>query len=302
MLYIVDRTISEWIELLNLYKKHVKSFPFLHAGSELETLFFKHMRIRACVQKFIRNLRMRIFRRREIGSTDLYTMSIIPTRAQVRVYDYLSKSVYIFHTQTAIRIIESGIQYSLWGIPSPHMPKNPYTNLPFNLQQLITIMEQIFVNCAYNHSLPPMNLIQFRQCDYKIDAYKFIHRHRLNMESAKSLLHSFHDPISVGFYMEVLNDTVTDEHLLMPQWEIIKKHVQERSLPEELQKRFDIVVLSLFLFQNHSICYIFKTYTDMLDELVTIYRASLQWWKHLPRRVIGLRRIGARAFTTSQNL
>lgn len=259
-------------------------------------MVYTHLQIRTRVRKFVQNVRTRIAHRRVIGEVDLYTTTAIPHRSQIRVHDFPSKSVYVFHTQTAIRIILSALQHSMYGIPTPYMPKNPYTNLPFSSAQIMVIMEQILVNCARAHHTPPVRLFQFRKSCYDIVRFKTAYRHYLNMESARALLHSFHDPTSMEFYMEVLNDTFEVEDLATPRWNIIRTYVRNRTLPAEILKRYDSVVLSLFLYQNHSLCYTFPTYDAMLVELELLYKATLQWWKHTPRQIVP--RIGPAAFST----
>ena len=128
-----------------------------------------------------------------------------------------------------------------------------------------------------------------------------MNRHKLNMDAAVAFLHAFHDPTSIEFYMEVLNDTVEVETLNTPRWTLVRGHIRDRSLPSDILKRFDALVLSLFLFQNHSICYTFTSYTAMLDEFESAYKAALEWWKTLPRRI--LPRVGPVAFSgTPQNV
>lgn len=295
ILYSQDKSLTEWHTLLIQYKSAAAAFSFISEHIDmLESLVMKHFQLRARVRNFIRKLRMRIAEKRVIGEIDLYTTSRVPKNAQVRVYDLSNKSVYVFHTQTAVKILLSGLQHGVYGIPSPHMPKNPYTNVPFSLAQTMVIMEQIIINCAHVHHLPHARIFQLRRCMYNIDIFRNTFRHQLNVESAQTFLHSFHDPNSIMYYLEVLNDTIESEVLDLPWWNMIHKYVENRTLSAEILKRFDIVVLSLFLFQNHSICYIFKSYDDMLNEVVNVYKAALQWWKHQPRTIV--RRVGPSAF------
>ena len=298
ILYSSDKSFAEWYATIQNYTHHAHAFPFLQEGCRmLESMVMKHIQLRVIAQNFVRNIRMRIAARRVIGEVDLYTTTAIPLGSQVRVFDLSNKSVYVFHTQTAVRIILSGLQHSLYGIPSPHIPKNPYTNLPFQYTQLMTIMEQICVNCARSHHIPPLRLFHFRKCNYNVEVFKNTYRNYLNMESARALLHSFHDPASMAFYMEVLDDTIEVESLDAPRWNIIRAYVRNRTLPSEILKRFDAVVLCLFLYQNHSVCYTFKSYDAMLAEVELVYKASLQWWKYTPRKIV--QRIGPAAFNAA---
>jgi hypothetical protein len=294
ILYSQDKSLTEWHTLLLNYKSCRDAFPFIseHINMLNETVM-KQLQIRACVRNFIRKLRARIAERRVIGEIDLYTTTCVPKNAQVRIYDIPNKSVYVFHTQTAVRILLSGLQHSVFGIPSPHMPKNPYTNIPFTLPQIMVILEQILINSAHAHHLPNARIFQFRQCIYNIDIFIKTFRHHLNIESARTFLHSFHDPTSIGYYMEVLDDTIETEILDIPKWSIIYKYIENRTLPPDIMKRFDTVVLCLFLFQNHSICYTFKSYNNMLNEVVSAYRAAFQW---IQPRTIVRRQLGPSAF------
>jgi hypothetical protein len=278
MVYGYDRSITEWTDVIQKYKHHSLYFPFVRQHiMTLERLVKHELTIRRLVQKFVRNVRMRVFARRRIGSVDLYTMTPVPHDSQVRVFDYASKSLYVFHTQTAIRIIDSGLIHSNYGIPTPHMPRNPYTNITFTQAQLISMMTQIGLNCARAHRFPPPRVLNFRKYCYDVVRFKNNSKTILNWEAAVTFLHSFHDPISIDFYMEVLNDTVDVENLNMPRWNEVREYVRNRSAPSTVLKRFDTVVLSLFLFENHSTCYSFASYTDMLDEVENAYRVLVRW-------------------------
>jgi hypothetical protein len=288
MVYGCDKSLSEWVATVRNYTQFSDYFQFIRPPhiAQLEAAVAQEFRVRACVQKFIRNLRMRAFRRRVVGEVDLYTTAPIPPEARVCVYDYPSKSVYMFHTHTAARVILSALHQSIYGIPVPQMPKNPYTNIPFSVAQIMAITEQVWINCARSHSVPPRRLFHFRECAYDVQIFKRIHHHVLNVESARLLLLSFHDPASVIFYMEVLDDTVDSEDLNVPRWSTIRPHFINRSVPAAILARMDALVLSLFLYQNHSLCYGFRTYTAMLDEFVNLYKTAVNWWKHAPRQII----------------
>jgi hypothetical protein len=286
VLYSHDKSLTEWHGILQNYKS-LSVFPFISDHIDMfESILMKQFQIRARVRNFVQKLRMRVAERRVIGEVDLYTTTLVPKSAQVRVYDLPTKTVYIFHTQTAVRIILSGLQHSIYGIPSPHMPKNPYTNVPFTLPQTMVIMQQIIINCARVHHLPHARMSHFRGCVYKIDVFREVFRHQLNIESARTFLHSFHDPTSIGYYLEVLTDTIETEVLDLPRWDMIYKYIENRTLPPNILKRFDTIILSLFLFQNHSVCYTFKSYNDMLNEIVCVYKLALQWWKDQPRTIV----------------
>ena len=305
MVYGPEHSILEWCKIIQNYRQHALCFPFIREHVDtFYALIAKEFRLRCVIQKFIRNVRIRLFARRVIGLTDLYTMSLVPAESQVRVCDYASKSVYVFHTQTIIRVIESALKHSMYGIPIPHMARNPYTNISFTVPQLISILSQIGMNCARAHRFPPLRLVSFRNAKYDLQRYKSMNRHKLNMDAAISFLHAFHDPIGIEFYMEVLNDTVEAESLNTARWNLIRVHIRDRSMRPDILKRFDILVLSLFLFQNHSISYSFASYTAMLDEFESAYKAALVWWKNLPRRILPpLPRVDSVAFSgTPQNI
>lgn len=304
ILYSNDKKYIEWNLLLANYKQYETIFPFLgDMYTQLQMLYFKHMRIRALLQKFVQNLKLRIVKHRVIGNIDLYTTTAIPKHAQICIHDFASKSQYMFHTQTAIRICGSALKYSNYGIPFPQTPKNPYTNIPYTYGQLVSMVQQIFTNCAYSNSLPPINLVSFRQCNLCADTYKIKNIHALNVEAAKMLLFDFHDPNSRYYYMEVLDDAIESEDLRAPRWNIIKPYIHDRTIPEPLLKRLDTLVLSLFLYQNHSICYNYRSYDKMLIMLEILHNEIIAWWKTYPRRILP-RRLGvtAAAGTEPQNL
>jgi hypothetical protein len=296
-----DRTFSEWMHLIKTYKSCTISnndivvappfHPFLHrrqAGDFLETLFQKNMRTRVVIQKFIARIRLRLLEKRHIGETDLYTTLPIPSSACVTVYDTKTRSKYTFHAHTIIQCVTTNLTYSSYGISSPVEPKNPYTNLTWHIGQIMTIMEQITTHLLRSHRFLPNLLYSYRLANYDVSKFYSKNSEQLQIGAAVQFFKNIHDRDVISVYDELLEDlhaTVPDRIVRSHAWTSVKLAIYNRHMPKELYARWDQLIVSEWIWNNHGFFYNpFNTTAD--KEFNELYTLSMDWWLRQPRVLI----------------
>ena len=297
-----DRTLTDWHALICKYMPSCLPYtvpvdpnpenPFFgHTvfSGELGTMLAKNLRYRWLLRKYLRKLRLRIMNRRIIGADDLATTLPIPIESRVEMYDLRSRSLYMFHTQTIMRIIINGLAYSSYGIASPLVAKNPYTNIPFTLGQLMRIVEQITINLARSHRMLPDSLFSYRIEGYNIANYFRANKATLNIHAAVSFFANKEDPVVIEIYEEIMEDVYKDLDGLLGKRAIINI-VKVRKAPAELQSRWDKITIAFWIYENHHMFFGWPSYDDMLREFKKLHQETMCWHR-IRRRGIVNRRI-----------
>jgi hypothetical protein len=250
--------------------------PFLHSvyiAEHICELIRIHALIRVLVLRYIQRRHLATMNKRIVGEEDLNTTVSIPKRSLVAVYDFKTRSCYHFHTNTILRTILSSLIYSSYGIARPHAPKNPYTTVDWTYYQLMSIMEQITKNRASLHCILPQFMIDYQRADYNIPKFAIMSEHTLGIQAAIELFKLKDDNDTRDIYGETIYDMGLDLDITIGVY--TKRMICERRLPEDLQSRWDVLVLSLWIHMNlHTLYEPFLTYTEMTDTFRTLYHET----------------------------
>jgi hypothetical protein len=259
------RTLTEWIEAIKQSRQNSVAFPFTRAENEAMERHFRSQQIlRRFMERCTRRKILKAIEAREHDYCDLFTTEPIPARSMVTVYDIKNRAKYTFHTTTAMKMIQTSLQYSSYGIANPSAPKNPYTNVPWTVAEMITIVRQIATNLLQNHQFPPKLLQQFRHSKYNHKTFYRENRKMLNILAAETFFSQKDDAYRDSIYEEILDDQYK-ELALRPRCTTL---IMGTKLPTPLKKEWDNIVLALFLETNLNI------FTDALktsDDIVTAF-------------------------------
>ncbi len=295
-----DRTIAEWRELIRRQREPLfpgsttlpyirDAFSYLkdHAD-EMERIVYKNLRIRRFFRFWLASARKRIMNRRTVGDVDLYTMNPIPEQFRVQVCDVPTRTTYVFHVNTILRTFVSSLSYNSFGISSPQVPKNPYTNVPWTIGQLIAIIEQCVYHKIRAHSFLPFLAQIYRESGYDIKKMYTNNTSSLNIAAARSYFSNHIDPDVIEMYLEVYDDL---EQLIPNKknlWFLVKRKLELRSLSAELMKRWDDIILTYWIFQTYR--YVLspsmKPIHEVDEDLITLYNETCTWWSKQPKRSI----------------
>jgi hypothetical protein len=263
-----DRSIRHWQIIIEkwLSYKHMKNHTWYEYGKQLHQAFMFELRIRNIARKFIARLRHKVYKRRTVGLTnDLYTLEPIPASKQICVCDHKTRSIYYFHVKTILNCIKASLNYSIYGIASPTHPKNPYTNLPWEKNQLISIFQQIGCIFWNSYSEIPFEIMEFRKSYYDINTFLKANNKRLQIKAAHSLFEIYEE--AKDDYTDVILDLYEDgvnEGQVFVGWFHVKKFLLQRKLSPELLKKWDSLVVSAWIYENHDFCYNITNYLELL--------------------------------------
>jgi len=292
-----DRSFREWHALAATWNAEISRLPsdictkpfyfhrilhnpFLNRhlyGAALERLLVDEMRLRWWARKWMARLRWSIYaRKRCVGATeDLYTCQPVPTGQAVRILDVGSRSLYVFHTSTALKLLLSALHYCQYGIACPTPPKNPYTNLPWSYGQLHSLVAQIGHILWSRHHPFPAALLLFREVDYDVKRFATVNRRDLAIRAAETF---FKEPEARETYNELMCDLYESVYADEPPTEArrVRIAVVNRRITPALQDRWDTCIVSAWIYENHNFLHGgFETYEQMLGTFLLLHTMTV---------------------------
>jgi len=277
-----DRTLTEWIQFIQNGQRMSAIFPFYRTEAvAMESYFYEQQRIRRLTEKYVGRMIHRIIDSRPHDLCDLYTTLPVPPRSQVLVYDFPNRKKYMFHTHTAVKMFESSLQYSSYGIAKPSHPKNPYTNVPWTIGQTICITQQIANNLLRNHSFPPQDILNFRNADYSVTTFYAKNKRVMDIMAAQNFFKQKDDPYRDLIYKEIIDDL----HIDMSTYPKCTKFVMQRTLPADIMAVWDDIVLASFLEVNmHVYTDKYRTIDDINTAFLEAYDKTIAYGRSLRPR------------------
>lgn len=250
------------------------------AAAYLEVVLEKSQRLRWILRKAVTRFLVAKSRQRVVGDTmDLVTTEPVPKAQQIVVCDLPTRTIYVFHTQTMVRAINQALLNGLFGIPEPRMPRNPYTNVPWSLQQIISIYSQVQVNLASTRNQFMGKLaILFRKHGYDIPTFAQQCAYFLRIVVARAF---FADPTAHGWasvYTEILED-IFECLRLQRQYRSVFRRILGRNIDPELQVVWDEMVLGFWYFENYvSVpASIGTSFMDLVVKTRNLYARTCTW-------------------------
>jgi len=278
--YSHDRTITEWQTLFESYKS-LKYIPqraisadepynaFFHynaVGVLLQTEYRQQMKLRWIVQRWIYRIRERIYRRRIVGETDLRTLEPIMNKDAIQVICHRTKSIYRFHIHSIIRMIKENLYFEQWGRADPMNPRNPYTNQPWLLHQLVELIHQIQILLVDRREILPSFLSKFVEARYSVEQFHRMYQLELGIAATTRF---FQTPESRIVRSELLQQLF---HQIQIQCTAsLYRQIRQKHCPPFLQQCWETLIQNKWIHDNYGYSprYMWR---DILEQTITIQR------------------------------
>jgi hypothetical protein len=108
----------------------------------------KDQHVRSVLRRFAQLWLYKRYKNRFINTEDPATLS--EPRVPIFVFDPKIRGTYVFEAFSLRKSIVINLTFTDWMFPDPSAPKNPLTNLPFTLPQMLRILEQLRAANATN--------------------------------------------------------------------------------------------------------------------------------------------------------
>jgi len=288
-LYCQDRTITEWNTLFTSYESYDRCpqkewslgdhyNPFIHwkaVGTHLRIEYQHQMKLRWLVQKWVQRLRIRIYKRRLVGETDLHSLEPITPRDAVQVNCYRTKSLYQFHLNSILRMIRENLSFEQWGRADPLPPRNPYTNQAWSLYQLMGLVQSVQIKLAERGKVVPSFLSQFVEAEYCVTKYYKHNKLQLGVDATTRF---FQSSDSVGVRYELLYQLFDQIDKLDQQ--SIYQCVKRKECPGYLQHHWEQLLQNKWIHDNYGYSPKYG-WRDSYEQTITIqriYSRTLGWY------------------------
>ena len=299
MITSIYKTRKEWINLINQLRRKSKVIdpnsstpslnnlnPFFHSGyiaNHINKLVLFNIKLKHLILKCVQRRLLAKMDANVVGENDLYTTIPIPAQSLVSVYDFKTKRKYLFHTNTILRTIIASLKYSAYGIAKPMPPKNPYTNMDWTHEQLMSITQQIVHNMANIYRIPPALFLNYYHCAFNLGAFAKFCEKELYVNAAKDMFSLRDDTDTRNIYAEVIDDMLKELDIYMSV--SIHNMIINRKLPENLQAQWDNVVLSIWIYTNIDVIHEpYRTYGEITDDFIRIFDDTRTYLSELVHR------------------
>jgi hypothetical protein len=241
---------------------------------QLRTEYYRQMKLRWIVQKWMQRVRIRMYKRRLVGETDLRTLDPIAPRDAIHVICHRTKSIYQFHINSIISMIRENLSFEQWGRADPLPPRNPYTNQAWSTYQLMGLVQTIQQKMAERGKVVPSFLCQFVEAEYCVN--NFYRRHKLQL-GVDATTRFFKSPDSTGVRQDLLHELF--EQIDKLDQDTIYQCVKRKECPGYLQSHWEQLIQNKWIHDNYGYSpkYGWRDSYEQTASILRIYSRTLAW-------------------------
>lgn len=151
----------------------------LNRAHELLDLLFWNQSLRWILKRFVTGIRMRSMRK--ANETDPITLD--PIQQPIVLVSFPQQTQYTFEAQTFAKQLHKMLLTNDGHLPTPLLPRNPFTNESLTLPQLMGL----FAQCkAYGQTTWAMEA--FARCQFSVESFVLLHGKSLRLHAVRATL------------------------------------------------------------------------------------------------------------------
>ena len=168
--------------------------------------------------------------------------------------DIENRCTYRIHGDTLVKSMKMYLHHSDYGFPEPLTPKNPTTNAPFTLGQLIHLTYEIYSWCGKNRKPVPYILTKYQEAQFCLTKMVLKNRPEMTLYACRDLFKEIGQPDAIEMWLDMIEEYGT----LFP------------SLSrDELETEMPLWIASLDATEHN---HILANWTSILPDLVQLSR------------------------------
>ena len=168
--------------------------------------------------------------------------------------DIENRCTYRIHGDTLVKSMKMYLHHSDYGFPEPLTPKNPTTNAPFTLGQLIHLTYEIYSWCGKNRKPVPYILTKYQEAQFCLTKMVLRNRPEMTLYACRDLFKEIGQPDAIEMWLDMIEEYGT----LFP------------SLSrDELETEMPLWIASLDATEHN---HILANWTSILPDLVQLSR------------------------------
>ena len=120
--------------------------------------------------------------------------------------DIESRCTYRIHGDTLIKSMKMYLHHSDYGFPEPLTPKNPTTNAPFTLGQLIHLTYEIYSWCGKNRKPVPYILTKYQEAQFCLTKMVLKNRPEMTLYACRDLFKEIGQPDAIEMWLDMIEE------------------------------------------------------------------------------------------------
>ena len=120
--------------------------------------------------------------------------------------DIESRCTYRIHGDTLIKSMKMYLHHSDYGFPEPLTPKNPTTNAPFTLGQLIHLTYEIYLWCGKNRKPVPYILTKYQEAQFCLTKMVLKNRPEMTLYACRDLFKEIGQPDAIEMWLDMIEE------------------------------------------------------------------------------------------------
>ena len=123
--------------------------------------------------------------------------------------DIENRCTYRIHGDTLVKSMKMYLHHSDYGFPEPLTPKNPTTNAPFTLGQLIHLTYEIYSWCGKNRKPVPYILTKYQEAQFCLSKLALKNRPEMTLYACRDLFKEIGQPDAVEMWLDMIEEYAT---------------------------------------------------------------------------------------------
>jgi hypothetical protein len=123
--------------------------------------------------------------------------------------DIENRCTYRIHGDTLVKSIKMYLHHSDYGFPEPLTPKNPTTNAPFTLGQLIHLTYEIYSWCGKNRKAVPYILTKYQEAQFCLSKLVLKNRPEMTLYACRDLFKEIGQPDAIEMWLDMIEEYAT---------------------------------------------------------------------------------------------
>jgi hypothetical protein len=123
--------------------------------------------------------------------------------------DIENRCTYRIHGDTLVKSMKMYLHHSDYGFPEPLTPKNPTTNAPFTLGQLIHLTYGIYSWCGKNRKPVPYILTKYQEAQFCLTKMVLKNRPEMTLYACRDLFKEIGLPDAIEMWLDMIEEYAT---------------------------------------------------------------------------------------------
>ena len=120
--------------------------------------------------------------------------------------DIENRCTYRIHGDTLVKSMKMYLHHSDYGFPEPLTPKNPTTNAPFTLGQLIHLTYEIYLWCGKNRKPVPYILTKYQEAQFCLTKMVLKNRPEMTLYACRDLFKEIGQPDAIEMWLDMIEE------------------------------------------------------------------------------------------------